>query len=388
MKNLFTLAFLLVACYAHGQIQFEEMSWKEAVAKSQKENKIIFLQACASWSEPCQLLEKYTLTDLEVANFFNDNFINVSLDMEEYPGIELGETYSVSIYPAMLFVNGKEEVVHRGCGALEAAELLELGKAAIGTKNLKTLREQFEAGARDGDLLIDYLSLMEEGCLDAEGFATGLLKEMKVEDLLKDEAFMLLEAYQWDIFSREFKHLVDNKELFEEALDRDRVNDKIFNTYLAQYQEVFEAEELHLFGMRALLNEVKGKSFSGSDTLMTMMNLHYYEVLEDWELYSDYAIEWVGMIGLNEPEELSELAWKFYLFVSKKEKLNIAAGWARSSVDIDPNPSSIDTYASLLYKLGEKKKAVELEKQAVEMAMQLLEDTSHYEHQLAKFQEN
>lgn len=387
MKNLCALTFLIVSLVANGQIQFREFSWKEALVQAEKENKLIFLNACTSWSEPCQLLEKYTLTDLEVANFYNDAFINVSLDMEKYPGIELGEIYEVAIYPAMLFINKDGNVVHRGCGALETAELLELGKVALGEDNLEVLARKFREGNKEEEFLMEYLTLMEESCLDAEGFATNLLQNTELEELVKEESFMLIESYQWDIFSREFKYLIDNRDRFEEVLGRDRVHDKIFNTYLAQYQEVFEAEELHLFGMRALLSEVKNTTFSGSDTLLTMMNLHYFEILEDWKLYSNYAIDWVGMAGLSDPEELSELAWKFYLFVESKEKLKIAAGWARASVDNDPNPSSIDTYASLLYKLGEKKKAIELEKQAMEMAEELLEDTAHYQHQLAKFQE-
>lgn len=388
MKKFLVFSLLAASFVSKGQIVFENSNWKEALAKAKEEKKVIFLNACTTWSEPCQLLDKYTLTDLEVTNFFNDTFINVSINMEEYPGIELGEIYEVGMYPSMLFINGEGEVLHRGCGAMEAAELLQLGKEALGENNLKSYQQKFDAGNRESEFLINYLTLMEENCLDAEGFAINLLQESALEELIREDVFMLLEAYQWNIFSAEFKYLLANKELFETALGSDRVNDKIFNTYLAQYQEVFEAEELHVFGMRALLNEVNETSFSGADTLLTMMNLHYHEVLEDWEQYSNYAIDWVGMIALTAPEELSELAWNFYLFVENTEKLKIAASWAKFSVDQHPAPSSIDTYASLLYKLGEKKKAIELEKQAIEMANELMEDTAHYQHQLSKFEEN
>ena len=53
-------------------------------------------------------LEKYTFSDLEVSNFFNEKFINVSVDIEDYPGIDFGRKYSVDVYPSLLFLNRKE----------------------------------------------------------------------------------------------------------------------------------------------------------------------------------------------------------------------------------------------------------------------------------------
>ncbi|MEQ9404174.1 MAG: DUF255 domain-containing protein [Cyclobacteriaceae bacterium] len=386
MKKLLFIPFLLYVCTSVGQIKFEQLEWKQAIEKADKEGKILFVNACVSWSEPCQLLEKYTLADLEVSNFYNDTFVNIQLNVEEYPGIEISESLGIDVYPAMLFIDGSGELLHRGCGALDAGEFLELGRQAMGVENLKSFERRFDAGERKSEFILSYLNLMDESCLDVEGFASYLLGEKKVEELTDEESFLLIEEYQWDIFSREFQYLTDNRESFESILGKDRVNDKIFNTYLAQYQEIYDAEELHLFGMRALLSEVKKTSFTGSDTLLVMMNLHYYEMMEDWSRYSDYAIEWVGMTGLADPEELNDLAWKFYLFVNDVEKLKIATNWARESVDSDPNPSTIDTYASLLFKQGSKKKAIELERQAIEMAKKLLENSSHYEHQLTKFE--
>ena len=272
--------------------------------------------------------------------------------MEKYPGIELAETYNATIYPAMLFIDGNEEVIHRGCGAMDAGEFLKLGRAVNSDRNLKTYNQRFAEGEEESEFLLEYLGLMEESCLNVESFANVLLNETKTEDLNGESAFSIIEGYQWDIYSREFQHLIANKELFEKSIGKKRVHDKILNTYLVQYQEIYEAEELHLFGMRALLNEVNNTLFSGSDTLLVMMNLHYYEITEDWNLYATYAIDWVGMTSLDDPEELSDLAWKFYLFVESTEKLKIASNWAKLSVDLDPNPSAIDTYASLVYKLG------------------------------------
>ncbi len=386
MRKFVPIAFLLTSFIVHGQLNFEQLEWDELLRKAKTENKIVFLEAYATWSEPCQLLEKYAFSDLEVANFFNDNFLNVRLDMEEYPGIGIAEKYEISIYPTLLFVDGNGNVIHRGCGAMEAGELLDLGNEALGDNNWDTLHKKFEAGERSGEFMRNYLYLMEDGCLNAEGFAQKMLGNQKVEDLTSEPSFVLMEEFQWDIYSREFRYMLDNIQSFESKLGKERVHDKIFNTFLAQYQEIYVSEELHLFAMRAFMDQLSGVSFIGSDTLMTMANLHYGEITEDWELFSETAIAWVGMSGLDDVDELNELAWKFYLFVDNKEKLKIASGWVKEAIDNDPTPSSIDTYASLQFKMGFRKKAIELEKQAIVMAIELQEDVAHYEHQLKTFQ--
>lgn len=385
MKNLVVL-LAIFPFFLQAQIQFEEGTWKETLKKAKAEEKIIFLDAYTTWCEPCKVLEKYTFTDLEVANFYNNSFINARLDMEQYPGIELAEKYNVTLYPTLLFINGDGELVHRGCSALEASEFLELGREALNDEqSLMSYQKAFEAGDRSEEFLINYLALQEVSCLDAEGFSQNYLSNLSEEKLIDEASWAVFSGYQWDIYSREFQYVLNNQPKFEATFGVKEVSAKIYDTYLAQYQEIYESEELHLFGMRALLHSIGQTTFIGSDTLTTMMNLHYSEITEDWVEYGNNAIELVGMTNLNNSEELNELAWKFYLFIEDENQLKIALNWAKTAVDKMTDPSPIDTYASLLFKLGNKKKAIELEEKALELARELYEDFSHYEHQLAKF---
>ena len=107
---------LLVSLSIQAQVKFDLSDWSEVLEKSAQTNKPIFLHAFAGWCEPCQEMEEYVFTDLEVGNFYNRSFINVQMDMEGYPGVELAESLSVGVYPSFLFLNGEGEVIHRGCG--------------------------------------------------------------------------------------------------------------------------------------------------------------------------------------------------------------------------------------------------------------------------------
>ena len=82
-------------------IQFIESDWKKALAEAKKQNKLIFLDAYATWCGPCRMLKQYTFPDKAVGEFFNENFINIALDMEKGDGPAVARQYQVNAYLPM-----------------------------------------------------------------------------------------------------------------------------------------------------------------------------------------------------------------------------------------------------------------------------------------------
>ncbi|MEM0940510.1 MAG: thioredoxin family protein [Bacteroidota bacterium] len=389
MHSILSLITLLFSFSLQAQITFEKSDWSAIIEQAKLFKRPIFVYAYAPWCEPCQEMEAYVFTDLEVGNFYNKKFINVRMNMEQYPGVDLAESYSVGLYPSFLFIDLKGDVFHRGCGAMEASDFLLMAEVAMSEEeNLRFYESRYQAEQGSIDFLLNYMALLESVCLDSERFAANYLASLALEELTSKEAWAVLASYQWDIYSREFQYLLKHQDVFETAIDPNAVQAKIYDTYLAQYQEVYASDELHGFGMRALMHSLNQVSFSGADTLKLMTNLHYAEFTENWPFYAAYAIAYVEMMKVEDPGELSELSWKFYLFVEDKKQLEMASRWAEKAVKRLPEPSIIDTYASLLFKLGNQKKAIDLATRALELAKGLNENTEHYEYQLKRFKEN
>lgn len=112
-------------------IQFFEGSWDEALLLAQQENKPIFLDVYASWCGPCKALKKKTFPDAEAGKYFNENFINVSMDGEKGDGIQLVQDLRVQAYPSLFIINSSGTPLVYYPGYLSPAELIELGKAGI-----------------------------------------------------------------------------------------------------------------------------------------------------------------------------------------------------------------------------------------------------------------
>lgn len=114
-------------------IIFNEDSWEEILQLAQAENKGIFLDVYASWCGPCKALKNRSFPDEKAGQFYNENFINVSMDAEKGEGIQLARQLRVDAYPSLFFLNSKGEVVLLAQGFHNAEELIELGKEGLST---------------------------------------------------------------------------------------------------------------------------------------------------------------------------------------------------------------------------------------------------------------
>lgn len=110
-------------------INFHKGTWAEAIELAKKENKLIFLDISASWCPPCKMLKANTFTNTEVGSLYNTSFINVAFDGEKGEGIKLAQSYWVTAYPTLLFINGEGKVVKKSMGYHTPEEFLKLGQS-------------------------------------------------------------------------------------------------------------------------------------------------------------------------------------------------------------------------------------------------------------------
>ena len=112
-------------------ITFFQGTWDEALTKAEKEHKVIFLDAYAAWCGPCKLLKRNVFSDPNVGAYYNENFINMAIDMEKGNGPKIASKYGVRVYPTLLYVNGDGSVVNKAVGYHNSDQLIELGKNVL-----------------------------------------------------------------------------------------------------------------------------------------------------------------------------------------------------------------------------------------------------------------
>ncbi|MBV6643461.1 MAG: DUF255 domain-containing protein [Cyclobacteriaceae bacterium] len=392
MRLIYSICvFMLIGYQADAQkggMQFQDLEWSEALKKAKSENKLIFLNGMAQWSQPCKLMDEYTFSDTEVGEYYNKNFINLSIDMEAFPGSELAERYQVYLYPTLLFINGDGVVVHRGCGAMESAALIDLGQRALDPETrLAGLQKKYDEGNRDSEFLANMSATLSDACLDQTAWVDHFFSELNQSQWTSKAAWTMISLNVDDPYSPYFQYLMKYKDLYVMNFGKDTVDQKIYDVLLSQFTQIYEGEDIRLFAIQALKSIIQPLEFGQKDELEAMVNLQYAEEKEDWDLYCKSAILVVSQQGVEDPLQLNEFAWKIYVFSEDAEQLKTAKGWLEPLIKQYDDPSLIDTYASLIYKLGDVKSAIRWEKKAVRLAeMAEDEDLLHYQLQLERFE--
>ncbi|MFM7401482.1 MAG: thioredoxin family protein, partial [Bacteroidota bacterium] len=96
--------------FAQG-IEFFHGSWPEALTKAKSEEKLIFVDAFASWCGPCKRMAKESFPDPKVGELYNASFICLKIDMEKPENAEFAGKYPVSSYPTLFFIDADGKIV-------------------------------------------------------------------------------------------------------------------------------------------------------------------------------------------------------------------------------------------------------------------------------------
>ncbi len=386
-KPIILIACLLLVYKTISQgILFEIPNLELVMKKAAKEQKLVFLYANVFDCVPCADIEEYAFQDSIVSDFFNENFINVNVDMESFPGVELADRYKIYVYPGLLFLNSQGEVVHRSCGAMDDQQVMsEASKALDEKENLKAYRTRFYKGEKGYDFLKQYGTMLDNACLESRDFIEYYFRNVEEENWIDSTSWMMIKDFVFDPFSNQFKFLRNNYAQFAALYGRKAIDQKIYNMLLAQFVDIYEGQDLTVFAIQSLNEILSSLSFEGKDELSVMSKLLYAEQVEDWDMYAQNVIYLENKGFVTDSYQLNEFAWKFYLFIDNKDQLEQALSWMKKLSKSNPTATNLDTYASLLFKTGNAKMAKKKGEEALDLARTSQEDVMHYQIQLEKF---
>lgn len=128
---LFSISFASLAQDASkGGVDFFEGSFKAALAKAKKENKLIMFDAYTTWCGPCKVLKTKVFPNKELGDYINKKFVSIGVDMEAGEGIQLANMYPLDGYPTIFFLDAEGKVKRKILGLPRggAQELLSIAK--------------------------------------------------------------------------------------------------------------------------------------------------------------------------------------------------------------------------------------------------------------------
>ncbi|MEO1515976.1 MAG: thioredoxin family protein [Bacteroidota bacterium] len=108
----------------------------DVLEKAEAQNKLVFVDFYADWCLPCKMMDEDVFTDKTVASFYNENFLNYKVNAEEKTGPNLVFVYGVQVYPTLLFLDAKGNVIEKKEGAAYQTEMLDLGRKVLASQGM------------------------------------------------------------------------------------------------------------------------------------------------------------------------------------------------------------------------------------------------------------
>lgn len=358
-------------------------AWSDVLEQAESTGKFIFLDAYTAWCAPCKKMEKEVFTRPEIANFFNQKFINVKYDMEGNAGEILKERFGIKVFPTYIFINSQGQVVHRIVGAHTSGnDFFEWSKMAVTPgQSYADLHQRYENGERNPTLMFDYMRVLRmAGEQEKEAAITRNYLSLMSKDHFMDKSYWsAVKLFLNDPTSREFRIIMDNREEIGEAIGQEEVDAKIYETIDAQIRSnrSFISYEGHLFdndAEQALIGMLENMAFPKRNELLARTKAARYirggdlyklaymvDALIDFRILEDYP-------DLN--SDLDYYAVAVYRLALDDGLFRMALGWSEYAIKNEKKPSDraiyLKTKAMLLEKLGRNSEAALAKKEAAD----------------------
>ncbi len=380
MRNsvfLIFFSFLCLSLSAQNGINFLHGEWEDALAKARKERKVIFVDAYTVWCGPCKMMSRNTFTDSEVGKFFNKNFVNYKFDMEKGDGPAFAQKYQVNAYPTLLFINHKGELIHRAVGYKPPQPFLVEGKKALDpARNQSLLELEFEDGTATPEQLYNYALNLKAAGEDYSKAATQYFATQSPKQLRSAVNWEAIRELSSDMDGPEFRYLLKKRKKFSKMHGKRAVDNKITEVLK---KEVIAAAVLNKKSRYLDAIALADKSIKDDGQTASYLKVVYAEAKRDWSDYTYKAIYHFDTYSVTNPEALDQAVRNFTQYVADEDNLKHAVDWARRSVVLQNAAYNNESYARLLYKLGDTDQALKQANKALQLAYQEGIDTLEIE---------
>jgi len=377
-KSLSILLCLFVLGQLSGQgIEFYHGSWKDAFAEAKKQDKIIFVDAYAKWCGPCKRMARDVFTKSNVGEFFNDNFINLKLDMEIPDGHSFGKKYPVSAYPTLFFIDSNGEILTKVVGGQSAGGLIEIGKNAIKSFDRSgNYEEKYEAGDRSFNLMYEYVAALNQVDKPSLKISNDFWKsDHGMSD--SEQALFLMEAVQ-EADSKLFDALVERKKQAIKSTSKEEFEDLIERAALATVNKAveFDYEEL----LHEAINQYNSASIGNENKFKSFAHLEYYKLTGNYKSWKSESQTFLKKYGKKDAgiykQQIQTLRNELKYH---EDALSYASELAKELVKKDDSKENSFFYIQLLL---EKKDYTEARKQveiAIKNAKSRKEDSTQFD---------
>jgi Thioredoxin-like len=426
---IFLIAFTVNCITVNGQIFFYDLNYQSGLQYAQKSGKKLLIQIeTTSDCEKCNILGKQQFDNDALKKTILENFIPIYINTKSKDRELINNLYELSNENfGTLFVENNGDLLYK---YLRTSTSLVFFKAALDSAYSKSsesvylsvLQEMYNKSKNINDLemLIDkrnerqlsidklldeYITLITPTNNDVENRILFILKQSPI---LKSEAYNYATQHinynkLWFSLNEPTRIRINDKIIFKSRIKAIKENDENYVLQLVQFiHNIYRGsnnKKMPMLRTTELLKTFYGannnpKYFSfatqyldnyfmtmGVDSINKIDSLNKFKifnaskknvVVKDTIIDNKTVKKMISSfsyqpISQNYTILYNKEAWHFYTKTKDVDLLKKALSWAERGYQHFKNVDEMDTYARLLYKLGNRKKAIEIMEERLQL---------------------
>jgi thioredoxin-related protein len=444
----FVMLAVNVLCHAQEKSN-NLSDWAAVKTKAKTEKKYIFVDCYATWCGPCKWMDENVLSDHEVTDFLNSHFITIKLQMDQTANDtektkkwsdfakEFSKKYDVKAYPSYLVFTADGNIIHRFSGSAKKDYFISNVENSLNKKTqYYFVKENYTRYSKDSSFLFKAMNICLEAndkvlakkildkylhvthnpltkesiitlsqLIDSSGdrsFQIFLSKSQNINKIMEKDGFT--EKQLAKVLKREWIDpvFIGKDEIRDWSLTANKItakypalNKQTLKLLLAGFQNGIIKHELFPFyrsqtavnwdSMRVVL----ANRYPNADLDEPLSKEEFKDISsrKEWEKAAQLTLQYLDKYASSLTYmEINDYVWDHvFQHSADTSYLKRALKWSRYTVDKLDDPHFLDTYANLLYKLGEKDNAILFENKALAAAVKTQQkDIKSYEETLYK----
>ena len=409
--SLFKVIILLIvsgSVNAQG-IHFEkELTWQQVLAKAKTENKYIFVDCYATWCGPCKWMDANIYPNKATGDVYNKDFISIRVQMDKTKSDNdtikswyttsamLTKNYNVNSFPTFLFFDPNGKAMNKATGAMRVKDFVQLAEDYQNPdKQYLALFDEYKAEYEKGGMeyqrmpkLVELAVKLGESELAmkvAADYMHGYLDKLPEKDFLKkdNQQFIGENAMMVTTNDRIFK-LCYNQPVLVDTATHDKGGAYRFSSFIINKEEIKpsiakakqDGTEPNWQQISDHISRKYGEKYVTDNENLVNAKIWWYYDHKDGPKYTKYltikAENHFEKVGFHAGAEnyYNANAFDVFKYDSEVADLQKALTWIRKvnqSQQASPDAGDLDTEANLLYKLGKKEEALNLETRATQL---------------------
>ncbi|MDR6804915.1 thioredoxin-related protein [Dyadobacter sp. BE34] len=363
------LIFSSSVCRAEG-IDFVRTSWEETLQNAEKSGKQVFLYVRATSCRYCRQMEKEVFVNQEVIDYYNGNFINYKIDVEDGgAGAALAKQYGIEGFPTYLFLSKNGQKLHQSAGAKPAADFIRDGRNASDPNTaLFPMLARYEQGGRSPELLFNLSHALPHYMVDAnpkEKVMEEYLATQSADELGSERNLRFIFAADLGFKSPTTLYLLQNQQKFVGLFGKVEVEKAAQRIMTRTANMAGRTNDLVLMSE---LRKVAVEHFPDSVKTLSLLQIYFYGGRRDWLSYGRSTLQYGSTVGATDWQTMYETGIYLKTFAEDPEALKTGVEIMTKVLNLHKNYEHLCIYAELQKKLGNKEPALKAAQEALKIS--------------------